>query len=131
MQKKPKFRWLDTQIGIASAAVVATLGVWNLIAAAARTPVLKPIATRMAASLSPTPPPTATPMPPPTATPAGLTVVHLPPLHLLLGGKLPPPPQVVVVSASSATSHNSSGGGSSSQPSNPPPPVTSTKSSHP
>jgi hypothetical protein len=139
MQKKSKFRWLDAQIVIAALAVTASLALWNVFAAAARHPVLGPISIRLSERLFKNTPTavaaaSATAAPTQMATP-GLTQIHLPPLHLLLGGHAPVV-QVVVVSNSGGSTGGSpassvSGGGGGGTVSVPPPPVTTTGSSHP
>jgi hypothetical protein len=138
MQKKSKFRWLDAQIVIAALAVTASLALWNVFAAAARHPVLGPISIRMAERLYKNTATAAVATPVPTTLPSvtpGLTQIHLPPLHLLLGGHAPVV-QVVVVSnrggssGGQASSVSGTGGGGGPV-SNPPPPVTTTASSHP
>jgi len=126
---------MDAQIVIASLAVTASLALWNVFAAAARHPVLGPVSMRLSERLykNMASAVTATPAPTQTVTP-GLNQIHLPPLHLLLGGKAP---QVQVVVVSNPGSPSGGGPGSSSASSgggtisNPPPPVTSTGSSHP
>jgi len=134
MQNRSKFRWLDAQLVIAALAVTGSLVLWNVFAAAARKPVFGPASVRMAERLykrlgtGVIATQTATALPgatPDMSTPA-LTGIHLPPIHLLLGGKAPPA-QVVVVNSSASVS----GGGASNPPPAPPPPVTSTGSSHP
>ena len=134
MQKKPKKRFLDAQIVIGTIAMTLTIGLWNIIASAARQTSTSgaAIAQKFANEILSKNPDTNSPLPPaaPTATSAqGLSFIQLPPVKILLGGKMPAP-QVVVVnsSAPSTRSVSSSGGGSTG--SKPPPPVTTTGSSH-
>jgi len=125
MQNRSKKSWLDVQIVLASLAVTSTVALWNVFARGNR-PVVSPASpqtTDPAYTLTYTPNPTA------TATLDPSVPVHLPKVHLLLGGKLPVVPVVVASSASSidpAVAPTGGGGGS-----NPPPPAANTGSSKP
>jgi hypothetical protein len=116
MQNKTKKRWLDIQIIFASLAVTFTVGLWNVFAKGS-SPVSSPSTT-----LPPDPTSTYTVTPAPTAT---VTVdpnapVHLPTVHLLLGGKMPVAP-VVMASAPSGDGSGGQGGGGNGSKSAPAP----------
>jgi hypothetical protein len=125
MQKKSKKRWLDIQIILASLAVTFTVGLWNLFARPNR-PVASP-------SGNPTPDPTFTltytPDPTATSTLDPSAPVHLPKVHLLLGGNLPVPKVVVAALPSGGQDAGPNNGGGDTNP--PPAPATSTSSSKP
>jgi hypothetical protein len=132
MQKKPKKRFLDAQILIGTIAMTVTIALWNIIASAARQTSSAAIAQKFANEILSKNPDQVSPLPPaaPTATSAqGLSFIQLPPVKILLGGKMPVPQVVVVSSSSSSTGSvaSSSGGSTGSKP---PPPVTTTSSSH-
>jgi hypothetical protein len=119
MPNKPKRRWLDAQIVIASLAMTFTLALWNLLASGSP----KSSSTQVVDQKPQAPETPETPGPTATPAPAATGVTNLPngqlaPMKVLLGGKAPVAPVVVV----------SSGGGSSGSH---PAPVTSTRSSHP
>jgi hypothetical protein len=146
MTNKSKKRWLDIQLILASLAVTSTVALWNVFAKPARpeasptgAPPLDPSFT-----LTYTPNPTATATVTVAATQDPSAVIHLPKVHILLGGRLPVAPVVAAVapsdSSGSQSSNNSSGSKSSvaststtkTTASNPPPaPVTNTGSSKP
>jgi len=135
MQKKPKKRWLDVQIILASLAVTFTVGLWNVFAMGNRqvssstgSPPVNPPPSDPTLTYTYTPSPTAAVTQDPNA------VITLPKVHILMGGSLPvvrvvpaaPPPS----SVSGSQSGGSSGGGASN-PLPPPPPATNTSSSKP
>jgi hypothetical protein len=136
MANKPKNRWIDVQIIFASLAVTSTLALWNLfvkgshpVASSIDNPDPNPTATFVF-----TPIPTATAYPTATATATAtldaLAPIHLPKVHILLGGKLPVP--VAAAPAASVSSQPASAPKSSAGSSNPAPkPVTKTSSSKP
>jgi len=156
MQNRSKKRWLDVQIILASIAVTFTVGLWNVFAKGNR-PFVSPTTPSIpdpAFTLTYTPDPVASA----TATLDPYAPVHLPRLHLLLGGKQPVAPVFVAALLSGGDSSNqggssiSQGGSTSSQASvqnnlqdngagtinpapppapAPPPPVTNTSSSKP
>ena len=139
MQKKPKKRFLDIQVILASLAITSSLALWNIFAKGSR-PVVNPTSAptenpNFTYTYTPTSPATATTIA--TATTDPKAPVHLPVVHLLLGGSMPAPQAVVVSSGAvppSASTGNGTGGGgtiSNPPPAPPPPPVTSTQSSHP
>jgi hypothetical protein len=128
MQNRSRNRWLDIQILLASLAVTFTLGLWNMFARGSR-PVV-------GTAIPPTPDPTSTFIhtPDPTATPPldPSAPVHLPRVHLLLGGKMPLAPVVVAASpvdVSNPQKNPPKDGGSNPVP--PPPPATNTGTSKP
>jgi len=146
MPNRSKKRWLDIQLILASIAVTSTVALWNNFARGARAAEVPaaPPPPDPTFTLSYTPTPTATATAVPTATVSAITdsngVVHLPKVHLLLGGKLPVIPVVVAVQPSSSGSSNQSGGSKSSggstkttasNPAPAPAPVTNTSSSKP
>ncbi len=134
MHKRPRNRWLDIQVILASLAVTFSLGLWNVFAKGSR-----PLTSTIT---PPTPDPTSTftftPAPDPTATPTvdPSAPLHLPKVHLLLGGSMPVAPVVQAASSngssagSSKTQNNAQKGGGSN-PASAPPPVTNTGSSKP
>lgn len=133
MQKKPKRRFLDVQIVIATISMGVTLSLWNILASASRQTSNASIAEKFAneqipknedqaSSISPTP--TA------ASRASGLTLIQLPPMKMLLGGKMPVA-RVVVNSTASISPVGSGSGAGSPTGSKPPPPVTKTSSSHP
>jgi hypothetical protein len=133
MQNRSKKRWLNIQIILASIAVTITVSLWNAFAKGNRldaSPVTPP---------TPDPTFTFTYTPNPTATATAAVdpnaPVHLPQVHLLLGGKMYVPPLIVAVqpSGSQAGSSGSSsrGGAVTNNPAPAPAPVTSTSSSKP
>jgi hypothetical protein len=132
MPNKSNNRWLDVQIIIASLAVTSTLGLWNLFVkgshpVASSTDNANPDPT---ATFVFTPNPTATAYPTATATLDPLAPIHLPKVHILLGGSLPVP--VVAQPAASSSSQPASAPKSSGSTTNSAPkPVTSTSSSKP
>ncbi len=138
MQPKPKKRWLDAQIVLASLAMTFTLVLWNVFSGGRRQGNPQtgagtiPNPQDPTATAVPTEAPTTLPTASgPTATIDPLTV-HLPPIKIMLGGKAPPPVQVVVSGSGSQSSGSNHGGGSvSGSPASAPPPVTSTGSSKP
>jgi hypothetical protein len=114
MQNKPKKRWLDTQIIITSLAISISLGLWNIFARASAA------STQSGNTPPPTPDPgftyTLTPAEPAATTGASpLSAIHLPPVHILLGGKQPVARTVILGSSSGAPIVNGSTGSSSSQ----------------
>jgi hypothetical protein len=112
MQNKPKRRWLNLQIILASIAVTFTVGLWNVFARAGSAVVVP-------AGAQPPDPKftfTYTPAPTATATLDPKAPVQLPQVHLLLGGKMPVAP-VVMASSSSSPDLGSTGGGNSNPPS--------------
>ena len=133
MQNRSKRRWLDIQIILASLAVTFTLGLWNVFARGSR-PVASPVS-------PPTPDPTFvftfthTPAPTAAATMAGSAPLHLPAVHLLLGGKMPVAPVVVASSPGSNPGSQSTGPNNGGSNPNPPPaappPTVNTGSSKP
>jgi hypothetical protein len=140
MQNRSKRRWLDIQLIMASLAVTSTVALWNNFARGsqpASTPVVPP-PTDPTFTLTYTPTAAATNTAAPTATAGPYIdtngIVHLPKIHLLLGGKLPAVP---VAAAQPAASSSNQGGGNSVSPkgggggSNPPPPAANTGSSKP
>ena len=147
MPNRSKKRWLDIQLILASIAVTSTVALWNNFARGARAaeaPAAPP-PPDPTFTLTYTPAPTATATAVPAATVAATqdpsAVIHLPKVHLLLGGKLPVIPVVVAAqpSGGGSSSQNSGSGGSKSSggstkitASNPAPaPVTNTSSSKP
>lgn len=130
MQNRSKKRWLDIQIILASLAVTSTLGLWNVFARGSR-PLASP-------ANPPTPDPTFTftytPGPTPTATVDASAPLHLPKVHLLLGGKMPVAPVIQAAVPGSDTSNQKtgpSGGNNPNPPPAPPPPAANTGSSKP
>ena len=137
MPNKSKNRWLDVQIILASLAVTSTVALWNGFARAASptgTPPPDPTST-----LTSTPNPTATATAIATAPAiAAATVdpnatIHLPKVHILLGGQLPVPQAVVAAQppVNVKTKNQVSAPSSSSGTTSSPVPVTSTSSSKP
>ncbi|MGD0752925.1 MAG: hypothetical protein ABSA23_16150 [Anaerolineales bacterium] len=132
MSNKSKNRWLDVQIILASLAVTSTLALWNLfvkgscpVASSIDNPNPDPTSTFVF-----TPNPTATAYPTATATLDPLAPIHLPKVHILLGGSLPIP--VAAQPPASASGKPASASKSSASSSNPAPaPVASTSSSKP
>jgi len=133
---KPKKRWLDTQIVVASLAMTFTLFLWNLFSrGGAGSKSGSP--TQAPPDDTATPAPTDTPEPPPTTAPASAGVAlpssavllpdgQLAPMKILLGGQAPLPS---APAAPAQSKHSGGGGSSSSKPV--PPSVTTTHSSHP
>jgi hypothetical protein len=113
---KPKKRWLDAQIVIASLAMTFTLALWNLFASGGP----KGSATQSTVQDPQVPEPTSTQVPAATGTAVVLPSGQLAPMKVLLGGKAPVAPVVV-----SSSGRGSSGSRSASAP------VTTTRSSHP
>ena len=143
MSNKSKNRWLDVQLILASVAVTSTVALWNVFAKGSRPVVANPTDAPTPAtpdSVAPqiaTPVPTAT-LPPATAVAVATTdpnaPVHLPKVHLLLGGNLPVAQVVVIPPPSNnnnqvAPPNNGGGGGGGKNP--PPPPPTKPASSKP
>jgi len=128
MQNRSKKRWLDVQIILASLAVTSSVGLWNLFAKG-NLPVVNP-----AGAQPPDPAFVFTYIPNPTAT-ATLdpsAPLHLPVVHLLMGGKLPVAPVVVAWSSGGDSSNQDVGSiGGGGGKSNPPPPAANTGSSKP
>jgi hypothetical protein len=128
MQNRSKNRWLDIQVILASLAVTFTMGLWNMFARGSR-----PVAST---AIPPTPDPafTFTHTPDPTTTPVvdPSAPVHLPKVHLLLGGRMPVAPVVVVAAPADASNPQmdppKNGGGN---PAPAPTPVANTGSSTP
>ena len=131
MQNRSKRHWLNIQIILASLAVTFTLGLWNVFARGSR-PVASPIS-------PPTPDPTFTftytSTPTVTSTLAPSAPLHLPKVHILLGGKMPVAPVVVASSPGSNSGNQTTGpinGGSNpNPPPAAPPPAANTGSSKP
>jgi hypothetical protein len=134
MPNKSNNRWLDIQIILASLAVTSTLGLWNLFVKGSQ-----PVASSTdnsnpnpTSTFVFTPNPTATAYPTATAiaTLDALAPVHLPKVHILLGGSLPVPvaaQPAASVSSQPASAPKSSGSTTTSAPK----PVTKTSSSKP
>jgi hypothetical protein len=126
MQNRSKRRWLNLQIILASIAVTFTVGLWNVFSKG-NSPVVNPSGTQPpdpTFTFTYTPNPTATAIVDPNAP------VHLPQVHLLMGGKMYVPPVVVAALppvGNQDTGPNNGGG----NPKSPPPPVTNTTSSKP
>jgi hypothetical protein len=127
MQNRPKRRWLHIQIILASIAVTFTVGLWNVFAKGSRV-VANPAGTQPP---DPTFTFTYTPNPTPTATRDPNAPVHLPTVHLLLGGKMPVAPVVVAASSGGDPSNPNVGpkGNGNNPPPAPPPPASNTGSS--
>jgi hypothetical protein len=140
MPNKSKNRWLDVQILIASLAVTSTVALWNGFARAASvaasptdTSTPDPTSTQISPPPSATPYPTATAIATAVATVDPNATIHLPKVHLLLGGQLPVV-QVVVAQpqpSNSKTNNPVASTGSKAPGKSSPPPVAKTSSSKP